>query len=218
MTAWDQQPDEPHHWFSRFDIYYRTLPPSSRSVEEAWRQWKKAEPHQTKANRPSSHWKIRSAQWKWKERAQAYDNEQRRQRMIDEQEAIADANKRHRKLAEAMQVIGAEVLRILQKDPADIKPSDARQFIESGVKIERETLGMPTEFVKIMGMSNDELTAYYNSLRTRFGRSDSDAGDVADRSGDEATGNDISSDSGSGELSEFSCEMGRKDAENPLVE
>jgi len=191
MNVWDQQPDEPHRWFSRFDSYYRVLPPSSRSIEEAWRQWKLKEPNQSKAKRAPAQWILVSQEWKWKERAQAYDNEQRRQRLIDEQEATADANKRHRKLAEAMQVIGAEVLKILQKDPADIKPSDARQFIESGVKIERETLGMPTEFIKIMGMSNDELTAHYKVLLARFSGSDSDdPGDTADRSGDEAEGAD----------------------------
>jgi len=203
MPAWDQQPDEPHRWFSRFDSYYCALPPSSRSIEEAWRQWKQREPNQSKAKRAPAQWILVSQEWKWKERAQAYDNEQRRQRLIGEQEAISDANKRHRRLAEAMQVIGAEVLKILQKDPADIKPSDARQFIESGVKIERETLGMPTEFIKIMGMSNDELTAHYNALLARFSGSDSDdSGDTADRSGDEAEGDD------SGTISDDDPDMG----------
>src|SRR3990167_131054 len=190
MNVWDQQPDEPHRWFSRFDSYYRVLPPSSRSIEEAWRQWKLKEPNQSKAKRAPAQWILVSQEWKWKERAQAYDNEQRRQRLIDEQEATADANKRHRKLAEAMQVIGAEVLKILQKAPADIKPSDARQFIESGVKIERETLGMPTEFIKIMAMTDDELTTEYHALLAQF-RTAADGTEEADnRSGDEAEGTD----------------------------
>lgn len=73
---WGRQRDEdgklePARWFARFEIY-RHLGPE-RTIEEAWRRWRDRESRGIKGKRPSRHWSAMSQEWRWKERAEAWD-------------------------------------------------------------------------------------------------------------------------------------------------
>lgn len=71
-NAWDRQPGEPERWFLRFDVYRRAG--AGRSLEAVWNQEGAAKRSGAKQTRPSSTWYARSKQWRWEERASAWDN------------------------------------------------------------------------------------------------------------------------------------------------
>lgn len=67
---WDQQTGEPHKWFQRFTTY--RLLGYTRSFEEVYRQ--ERDRLGLKSNRPSIYWFEIAREWRWKERAEAWDN------------------------------------------------------------------------------------------------------------------------------------------------
>lgn len=66
-NIWDQMKDEPALWFGRFGIY-KALG-YTRTVEAAHR-----EDPSVRARRPSRQWSDMFKQWKWEERAKAWDH------------------------------------------------------------------------------------------------------------------------------------------------
>lgn len=71
-NAWDRQPGEPERWFLRFDVYRRAG--VGRSIEAIWKQECAATGETVRAKRPSNAWYARAKQWRWEERASAWDN------------------------------------------------------------------------------------------------------------------------------------------------
>ena len=118
--------------------------------------------------------------WHWQERAEAWDEHERRKRMIVEDEERTKMYRRHAQLGRALQLAGGRgIQQFAEKEGELLGPGDARLSIKDGVDIERTARGLPKEFVEIVGMSDDELLAWY---RERY----SDAG--AGGSGDDAPG------------------------------
>lgn len=67
--VWDQQPGEPHKWFQRFTTY--RMMGYARTFEAVYKY--ERERLGFKNNRPSAFWFTIAAEWRWKERAQAWD-------------------------------------------------------------------------------------------------------------------------------------------------
>lgn len=72
---WDRLPDEPGVWYERFELY-RSLGPG-RTLEQAWRLDK--ERTGLNAKRPHFRWYEVKKEWRWDERAQAWDDYQNHQ-------------------------------------------------------------------------------------------------------------------------------------------
>jgi len=181
---WERQPGEPALWFSRFDRYFRPLG-EERTIEEAWRRWKHDNARHSKTARPHKSWYRIAREWHWWERAEAWDDEQRRLRWAAEERERQEMLRRHIQMAQSMQSIGLLRLRELQQDPSDMTPTEAMRYITSGVKLEREARGLPSDLIAIMTMSDAELLARYRRLLEAIS---------GHRGGDEAEGDTTASD------------------------
>jgi len=104
--AWDRIDGEPQMWFDRFDRHYRPLGPE-RSVNAAYQKWRAEkninmhngnENGSQKINGISQAWWRASKDWKWKDRAEVWDAEQREQRLKEEEELRLEMRKRRRTL------------------------------------------------------------------------------------------------------------------------
>jgi hypothetical protein len=92
---WERQRDaagtlEPARWFHRFDAYFRPLGPE-RTIEQAWQLWKQSEAKSSKAKRPNSYWYKAAKEWRWWERAEAWDAHEAEKRHAEEVEAAEQA-------------------------------------------------------------------------------------------------------------------------------
>lgn len=71
VDPWDKQPDEPQNWYERFD-YYRLLGPL-RSVNKAYRRYRQDVDGVDIPSGHSRYWDKLAKEWRWEERAQAWD-------------------------------------------------------------------------------------------------------------------------------------------------
>lgn len=185
MPVWDRQRDnddnlEPILWFNRFDLYYRPRGPE-RNLLAAVNMWREREGNKGRTNSIPHAWFNAHRDWKWKERAEAWDAEQRRIRLIDEQRAISEMNKRHVELSKVLQYAGGQrlqqiankVKKILKDDPTadidEITITEARHLLRDGMAAERKALGLPDHLLKVAEMSNDELLREYLATLAEIG-------------------------------------------------
>ena len=85
---WEQRPDEPPKWYTRFRIFLRLGP--SRNLTAAYRIWANSQ------GRPSQTARKKSREWHWEERAIAYDKAKREEKAAFE--AAREAESRERNL------------------------------------------------------------------------------------------------------------------------
>jgi len=114
---WHQLPDEPPDWYDRFHTYL-TLGPS-RSLTAAFRKWADSK------GSPSSTTSQQYHKWRWKERAMAYDQANREEKVAREAEA---REQRIRQNNTILQAVAAAL------DAADLKnltTEEARQLLPS---------------------------------------------------------------------------------------
>ncbi len=72
---WDRQPGEPTLWFKRFSVYLLMGP--TRTVTAAYcDEFARRHPGKTCKPRSATHWRVLSARWNWRTRADAWDKEQ----------------------------------------------------------------------------------------------------------------------------------------------
>lgn len=84
---WEQQPDEPPKWYSRFGIYLSLGP--TRTPTAAYRIWTSGN---SKLSRTAS---KRSKEWRWEERAIAWDKAKREEKAAFEEAREAEARERN---------------------------------------------------------------------------------------------------------------------------
>ena len=74
-NPWDQQPEEPTLWFKRFSAYLLMGP--TRTVAAAYcDEFARRHPGKTCKPRSATNWRVLSARWSWRARAEAWDKEQ----------------------------------------------------------------------------------------------------------------------------------------------
>lgn len=163
-VPWERQRQdgelEPMLWFDRFDAFFRPVG-TERSLLGAYNAWRKqAKKSETKSIANS--WFQASRRWAWRERAEAWDLETQRLRLIKEEEQRQDMLKRHVQVAIALQHRGTEALAKL-KD-GDFSASDVRLFLLDGVKLERQARGLPEWLVAVAKMTDQELLDEWSRL------------------------------------------------------
>jgi hypothetical protein len=145
MADWDRQPDEPSLWFDRFERYRRMGP--GRSVlgclhaEEAQKGKEKQSPC------PPSSWSAAVEQWRWKERARAWDDEQTR--LAREAEALELAERRKVWIEQAKAIQTKAWKRLQAMESSELSVKETLEYFREGVKQELLARGQPTEISKV---------------------------------------------------------------------
>ncbi len=118
---WDKQPDEPPEWFNRFHIYL-TLGPS-RTLLAAYHEWSGS-----KGNHSSTVNK-RSKEWRWKERALAFDQANRAEKAAFE--AAREAEARERRIRQNDRIFQAVAAALDAADLENLSTEEARTHLPS---------------------------------------------------------------------------------------
>jgi hypothetical protein len=138
---WERQNNESSKAYAAFCVY-RDLGPE-RSLDKAL-----SVANKKPTNR--RHWSRWMEKYRWYERAQAYDDYiERKERKEKEKAILEKADEmadRHVKLAKAFQQRIAQALQ--QIDPAQLSPSDMAKWLDVATKLERLSIGEPTEIGK----------------------------------------------------------------------
>jgi len=135
---WEQQMGEPNRWYSRFEIFRLAGP--SRSLLAAVN----AERQQRGAPKSKSipqAWAKNAKEWRWRERAEAWDERQRQVARVTHEKEIEEMNRRHLQEAKALQSKAIQRLKALEQD--QLSPADLLRFFTEGTKLERTALGEP---------------------------------------------------------------------------
>lgn len=132
--AWERQPGEGIKPFEAFNTYM--LMGTERSLSKVANELNKSTTLMGK-------W---SSQWKWVERAAAWDVEQEKLARKDQIEAIKKMRKRHATIATQML---AKVTKKMQKMSEDeLTPQDMKAWVETASKLERLSRGDTSEVIE----------------------------------------------------------------------
>lgn len=168
MNSWDRQRNpetgelEPMLWFGRFDKFYRPMG-TERSLLGAINQWR-VQTGRKKYRAVSGSWNDAFERWNWKARAELWDIEQRRQRLVMEDEARRDMIQRHIKEAQLLQGVGTKRLRELANETEDISTGEARRLVTDGATMERKARGLPEYLIAIAQMSDEQLAELHGQI------------------------------------------------------
>ena len=135
---WERQPDEPNRWYARFERYRLAGP--RRSLLGAVNAELTANGRKIKAKVPGA-WNRACARWHWRERAQAWDEQERHQARAARAKEVEEMNRRHIQEGQALQSKGIQVLKNL--GPDELSATDAVRCIVDGTKLERTARGEP---------------------------------------------------------------------------
>jgi len=160
------EPEDPF-WFNRFDRYYRPLGPE-RSILEAYRLWleEKGRANARTAKKAPDTWYTTAEEYRWKYRAEAWDEVMRQERLAQELASIREMNDRHLTLVRGvLQMASRRLYQMLDaKAWEGLSFSDVLRYIEVGVRQERLLRGLPTEAIEMMALSDDDLLRRYHDL------------------------------------------------------
>lgn len=143
---WERLEDERSIPFATFQAYL-TMGPADRSILACYR----ARSGKPQATSVPGAWRKWEARFRWRERAEAYDDYVLAKERRAIETARVAARRRHAALGEFMQRVGAESLK--KMDPLTQKvgpvkvddPDAARALLMDGAKLERLALGDTTE-------------------------------------------------------------------------
>ncbi|MCY3903223.1 MAG: hypothetical protein OXF62_17275 [Caldilineaceae bacterium] len=132
---WDRMQGEPFDWHARFQIYRDQGP--SRSLAKAYREWTDS------SGKPSKTTKAKAKEWRWEERALAYDQHQR------EGEAVRADAARLRRLDHIHKILTVIAGVIDQAGLEDLSEEEARALLPTvrplfHKLLEQERLELPT--------------------------------------------------------------------------
>lgn len=161
VKDWDQQPGEPLSWFSRFINYYVPLG-TNRSLEQAFRDWQSKEALRSKGKRPNPTWYRVFKEWRWKERAHAWDMAQTSKAISETENEIVEMRKRQIRAAILFQ--NKALKRLDQLDAGELTPAEALRYLAQGIEIERQARGLPTKIIELMQLTDDELIEQYEQI------------------------------------------------------
>ncbi len=194
---WDRQPNEPEAAFQRFDLYFRPQAadgPYGRNVSEAYRRYQDQLGKDGRRKRvPPGRFQAEARAWSWRERATAWDDHLRSQRMVDERRAIAAMHREHAEQAVELRSVAMNQLqRFMDRQvphpddptrtitvPAEpMRGHEVIRFFAETVRAEREARGVSPEVlelvIKLSAMSDEELQAHYLGLLGRAGAEECD--------------------------------------------
>jgi len=119
VSDWDRQPGEPALWFGRFDRLYRPLG-TERSLLATYNAWRK-EVGKGASTSVANAWLLRSKEWRWRERAEAWDEAERQERHQAEREAARKRRDDRLVLLHSIKASLSKRLLAMKPDEWDIK-------------------------------------------------------------------------------------------------
>ena len=128
---WERQPGESAQAYEAFDTYIKM------GVERSCR---KVAQELSKSDTIIRRW---SSAWKWQERCRAYDNELKRQELVQAQKAVKQMQERQIKTAMLLQKKAVQALD--QLDIAKLTPQEILRFISEGAKLETANRASSTQ-------------------------------------------------------------------------
>jgi hypothetical protein len=165
---WLRQPGEPGGWFARYEIY-RLLGPR-RTIEKAYVVAREAEG--LKGVRAASSWYENASKWRWRERAEAWDEAERQVFLQSELTRRTDARRRRLELIEAAQEQAYAALNVASlaelkaTAPEDVAAAremlaTVRMLLFDALKAQRLEYGESTEIVSegVAPYSADEMAS-----------------------------------------------------------
>src|SRR5262245_4447920 len=114
---WEQQPSEPNRWYARFELYRLAGP--SRSLLGAVNTERQQRGAKKTRSVPQA-WATNAKCWRWRERAEAWDEFQRHQTRLAHAEELKEMTRRHLQEARALQ--SAAIQRLKALDPNKLSP------------------------------------------------------------------------------------------------
>lgn len=149
-AAWEKRADESAKAFHAFALYrdlgpHRSLSKVARALVESGSAYKTTDAAETMLSR----W---SPKYRWVDRAEAYDMEVDA-RMREAREATMEvATRRHAQAGVVLQGLAMRRVRgeadVPPLSPAELDASDVASMLRTGVQIERQAHGLPTEVVR----------------------------------------------------------------------
>jgi hypothetical protein len=137
---WEPLPGEPARWYGRFERFRLAGP--ARSLLATFNA-EHAERRGTKRRCVPGAWVQAARRWRWRERAEAWDDHQRRQARAAHAANIQEMNERHAREARGLQAKALERLRALR--PEELQPAHVLRYLAEAAKLERTALGEPEE-------------------------------------------------------------------------
>jgi hypothetical protein len=152
---WDRMPGEPNRWFSRFERY--RLVGSGRTLLGTVNAEKGQKGQKRQTVIPGA-WSRAAAQWRWKQRAEAWDEQERQKAREAHAHAIEEMNQRHVQEAQALQSKAIQRLKTLDLD--DLSAADVARFVVEATRLERTARGEPEaiEERRLTGKGGGPLT------------------------------------------------------------
>ena len=144
---WGQQAREPALWFHRFDAYYRPLGPE-RKLLRAYKWWHRMEKgRESQAVSAPTSWREAADRWRWVERAEAWDVQQRLERLREEDEQRRKNREQRIALLNGVMVRASNAL--VRLDPEEAKWGDVVAAVRLAVQELRHEYGEDVTTVKV---------------------------------------------------------------------
>jgi hypothetical protein len=137
---WESSPGEPARWYARFERFRLAGP--GRSILATFNA-ERADKGLTKRACVPGAWTEAARRWRWRERAEAWDEDERRKARQNHAAKIHEMNERHAQEARGLQAKAVERLRALR--PEELGPTHVLRFFAEAAKLERQALGEPDE-------------------------------------------------------------------------
>lgn len=153
--AWDRQPDEPNNWYARFERFRLAGP--NRSVLAVYNAERKAAGKSGAKSNPRP-WDDAARAWRWRERAEDFDESERARRRSDDEARYRQELEEHRThcrtLAAAELTMAAKLLTLVEKRLGTLKADELAAanlpnclraiaaITEAGLSAESQTLAV----------------------------------------------------------------------------
>lgn len=152
LKPWERQPGESTRAYSAFLVYrdlgpQRSLRKASEIIYPRYRQ--------RGTTGPPGRIVLWSGQFKWHQRAEAWDAYLRRLKEDEERRAIKEMAERHARAAVGFQQKALE--RLLAMKPGELKPKEVLAFFIEAAKLERLSRGEPTERTETQDTTWEQL-------------------------------------------------------------
>jgi hypothetical protein len=143
FESWERLPGESGLAYAAF-CAFRDLGPERNIRKAAEGQFRKAEPHDAKAEtaiaRKYRVWRNWAAQFRWRERAADYDSYTDKLKQAELRKTIEAQGEKHRAVTGKMLAVVEKKLDLM--NPADLTQGTVTEWVETAIRAEREAAGL----------------------------------------------------------------------------
>ena len=158
---WEMQPGEPNVWYDRFWTFL--MLGAGRTIEECYRE-RTGQGERLKGDRATGYWYRMAREYKWEERANAYDKSRRDDLQAQEEERrIQERERRRRMVSDVLEscftAIKSANLGAMQESDARRALPTLRALFHDAIQAFRLEMGEPTSIDQVKDESALAITA-----------------------------------------------------------